>query len=232
MINNISKISKIQRISNPDLPLKFNSSLPISIEVLKELPLDRYKLLLGNREFTTKSQKKLKEKNRYWGNFGKSRDGIITISNLKQMPTFMQDDSNFLDIEMEDFLENLKNISLINFKQWIMDNLEKAGKKEFKIFATMLLALKNEVIHLPFKKNNKLNLVQIKNNEFYMSFENLGPIRGIFENQKLKIDILFSKSLYFLSKKADDINLNIDFSIKEDILPLFEIDKLILDLKG
>jgi hypothetical protein len=65
-----------------------------------------------------------------------------------------------------------------------------------------------------------------------MSFENLGPIRGIFENQKLKIDILFSKSLYFLSKKTNEKNLDIDFSIKSDILPLFEKDKLILDLKG
>jgi len=61
------------------LPLRFNSSLPISIEVLKSLPMNRYKLLLGNKEFTTKSQKKLKEKAKYWGNFGKSKDGIKMV---------------------------------------------------------------------------------------------------------------------------------------------------------
>lgn len=232
MINSISKLSKVAKISNQDLPLRFNSSLPISIEVLKSLPMNRYKLLLGNKEFTTKSQKKLKEKAKYWGNFGKSKDGIITISNLVQMPSFLQSEDGCLNIELEEFLQELKEIDSKKFKEWILNNLENSDKLKFKIFATMLLALKEGVVHIPLLFDGKNTLLQIKNREFYISFENLGPMRGIFENQKLKIDILFPKSLYFLSKKADELRLEIDFSIKEDILPLFEKDKLILDLKG
>ena len=232
MINSISKLSKVSKISNSDLPIRFNSSLPINIEVLKKLPLDRYKLLLGNREFTTKSQKKLKEKSKYWGNFGKSKNGVITITNMVEMPSFMQSEENFLNIELEEFLQNLKDIDLKSYKESILNNLENAKKREFKIFSTMLLALKEGVLHLPLVVEGKPTLLQIKNNQFYMSFENIGPMRGIFENQKLKVDILFSKSLYFLSKKANELEMEVDFSIKNIVLPLFEKDKLILDLKG
>ncbi len=229
MINRLSKLSKISKVSSFNEPLRFNSSLPISIEVLKELPLNRYKLLLGNREFTTKSKKKLKAKERYWGDFSNTKDGVILISNLVKKPTFLQKETNFLDFEFEFLFNKLKKTY---FKDWILDGLEGSSKIEFKIFATMLLALKNGVIHLPLKVENELCLIQLKENKFYMAQHNLGPICGVFENKKLKIDILFQKSFYFLKESLKGSELQIDFNLKESISPIFEKDTSILDIKG
>ncbi|WP_024955122.1 hypothetical protein [Sulfurospirillum arcachonense] len=240
MIRTISKLSKIEASKNSSNPMRFNGSLPINIVVLKTLTMNRYKLLLGSREFTTKSQKKLESGAKYWGNFGESKNGIITISNLVKKPNFLQNDENFLDIDVMKFLEELIKVEspLSTLKEWLLENLanEETQKDTFKLFSEMLLALKEGIIHLPLKQKEKANLLQIRlapnHIEFYCAYENLGPIIGTIDDEILDLKVLFHKTHSFLTKELRKSKISANISINQQIEPLYTSDKLILDLKG
>jgi len=235
-MNNISKLSKIDANANSKSSMRFNGSLPITIEVLKNLGMDRYKLLLGTKEFTTKSQKKLERGAKYWGSFGEGKAGIITISNLIKKPNFLQNNSGFLDIELSEFLAQIAQVEspISTFKEWLIENLENddTKKDKFIIFSDILLALKEDIIHLPLKHNGKTTLLQIKLGpsymEFYCAFENLGPMNGYISKGVFNLNVLFDKTFYFLKKS----NIASNISILKPIEPLYNSDKLILDLKG
>jgi len=235
MINTISKLANIDTNVNSKGSMQFNSSLPITIEVLKNLGLDRYRLLLGRKEFTTKSQKKLELGSKYWGSFGENKNGIITISNLVKKPTFLQNDAKFLDIEVSEFLTQISEVPspISTFKEWIIENLEndKTKKEDFLLFSDMLLALKDDIIHLPLKHNEKTNLLQIKLGsnymEFYCAFNSLGPLKGHISGGVFNLEVLFSKTYYYLKKS----NIATFIKTVKPIEPLYNLDKLILDLK-
>ena len=232
----ISKLSKIDANTNSKSSMRFNGSLPIAIEVLKNLGMNRYKLLLGTKEFTTKSQKKLERGAKYWGSFGEGKAGIITISNLIKKPNFLQNNSGFLDIELSDFLAQIAQVEspISTFKEWLIENLENddTKKDKFIIFSDILLALKEDIMHLPLKHNGKSTLLQIKFGpsymEFYCAFENLGPMNGYISKGIFNLNVLFNKTFYFLKKS----NVASNISILKPIEPLYNSDKLILDLKG
>ncbi len=236
MMNTISKLAKLDSSISSKGAHRFNGSLPITIKVLKVLSLDRYKLLLGTKEFTTKSKKELEHGASYWGSFGEGKNGIITISNLVKKPDFLQNKKNFLDIEVTEFLKQISQVPspISTFKEWIIENLEKDSTKkdDFMLFSDMLLALKENIIHLPLKHNSIPNLLQIKLGneymEFYSAFENLGPLRGIVEGETFRLDVLFDKTYYFLQRSG----ITSYIQIVKPIEPLFSSDRLILDLKG
>lgn len=240
MINTLSKLSKINANQSSNNSLRFNGSLPINITVLKTLGFDRYKLLLGTKEFTTKSQKKLEKGTKYWGSFGEGKNGIVTISNLVKKPNFLQKEDSSIDIECIEFLSQLILVEspISTFKEWIIENLsnENTDKETFKLLSQMFLALKEDVLHLPLKHNGIHNILQIKIKkntiEFYCAFENLGPIKGSFIGNKLKIDILFNKSYFFLVKEMKKSTIISEININKEIEPFYNFDKLILDLKG
>lgn len=239
MIGTISKLSQIDA-NQSNKNIRFNGSLPISITVLKSLGLDRYKLLLGTKNFTTKSQRKLKDGAKYWGNFGEGKNGIVTISNLIKKPSFLQNEEYFLDIECAEFLSQVIQVEspISTLKEWILENLEKDETKKikFSIFSQMLLALKEGIIHLPLKQNKNLNILQIKTSydylEFYCAFENLGPMVGSFKNGILNLEVYFNKTQYFLTKQLNKSDIVSNININKQIEPFFSFDKLILDLKG
>ena len=236
MMNTISKLSKIDANANSKSSMRFNGSLPITIEVIKSLGMDRYKLLLGTKEFTTKSQKKLERGAKYWGSFGEGKAGIITISSLIKKPNFLQNDSDFLDIELSEFLTQISQVEspISTFKEWLIENLEKddTKKDKFILFSDMLLALKEDIIHLPLKHNEKTTLLQVKLGpsymEFYCAFENLGPMNGYISKGVFNLNVLYETTYYFLKKS----NIATNISIIKPIEPLYNSDKLILDLKG
>ena len=236
MMNTISKLSKINDKANSKSSMRFNSSLPINIEVLKALTLNRYRLLLGTKEFTTKSQKKLERGAKYWGSFGEGKDGIITISNLIKKPTFLQNDAGFLDIELSEFLNQISQVEspISTYKEWLIENLAKdeTKKDSFLLFSDMLLALKEDIIHLPLKHNTKTTLLQIKLGprymEFYCAFDNLGPLKGFISRGVFNLEVLFDKTYYFLKKS----NIATNISVNKTIEPIYNSDKLMLDLKG
>ncbi len=214
--------------------LRFNSSLPITIEVLEALEFDRYNLLLGSREFTTKSQKKLEQGAKYWGSFGEGKAGIITISNLVKKPNFLQNSEGFLDIELGEFLTQLSKVisPISTLKEWILENLaeEKTTKDNFMLFSDMLLALKEGIVHLPLKHNGRTTLLQIRldDMEFYCAFESLGAIRGFSDGGFFNLHVLFSQTLYFLKNSE----IEADIVLTSPIEPIYSSDGLLLDLKG
>lgn len=243
MINTLSKLSSINTQQNNANPLRFNGSLPINIEVLEKLNLNKYKLLLGTREFTTRSKKKLELGKKYWGSFGEGKDGIITISNLTKKPNFLQNNESFLDIECIDFLEELKKNEYIldTLKEWILNNLakEEIQKDTFKLLSQMLLALKDGFVHLPLKHKSKPHIIQFKiiedYLEFYIGFENIGPIKGnIFKNNgniTIYLKIYFEKSLYLLQKELEEMGISAQINIDKNIQPIYEANKMILNLQ-
>jgi hypothetical protein len=146
---------------------------------------------------------------------------------------------------MNNVLEELKNLNfpVRFFKNWILENLamKEVDKETFKTLTQMLLALNEKVIHLPFKDNEKPILVQFQSNfnqeiDFYLAYENLGPIKGkiINENREtvLYLDVLFEKSFLFLKKELKKSDIISHMNIQKDIKPLYDTDKLILDIKG
>ena len=245
MINTIANVSSVVSKAEASQNLRFNSSLPISITVLEVMSRDRYKLLLGNREFTTRSLKKLDKNAKYWGNFGESKDGIITISGLLKKPSCLQGNEEFFDIDVKEFLKEYKEFDYPsrNYKNWILSNLamRDIDKTLFQTFTYMLLAQNESVIHLPFKSYKKPILVQFqasfdKTIEFYLAYENLGPIKGVLKKENdtisMEIKILFEKSFYFLKRELNQLKIDINMKIDKNIQPLFDIDMLMLDIKG
>lgn len=212
----------------------FNANLPIVINVLKQIGFNRYMLKIGNKEISTKSQKSLKEKAKYWGEL-RQYMGVINVGGLNEFPKimneyFIQDDSFWI-------LENLAtNSSLKWFHSWILDNLAKTNSKdEFKTLTSMLLALNESVIHLPLKFENKLFLLQIKLEEqkshFYFIFENLAPINGSIVGENIILNSLYDKTIFHLTKHKPS-NLNVSINKVAKISPLWQIEQNLLDVKG
>lgn len=212
----------------------FNANLPIVINVLKQIGFNRYMLKIGNKEISTKSQKSLKEKAKYWGEL-RQYMGVINVGGLNEFPKimneyFIQDDSFWI-------LENLAtNSSLKWLHSWILDNLAKTNSKdEFKTLTSMLLALNESVIHLPLKFENKLFLLQIKLEEqkshFYFIFENLAPINGSIVGENIILNSLYDKTIFHLTKHKPS-NLNVSINKVAKISPLWQIEQNLLDVKG
>lgn len=245
MINTLSKVSSVLSNANQQQNIRFNGSLPITITVLEVMSLERYKLLLGSREFTTKSQKKLEKGAKYWGNFGENKDGIITISGLLKKPSFFQNSSLFLDMQIDTLLQEFAIVPspIRSFKNWILENLalKETDKETFKALSIILLALNEKVIHLPFKSAGKPILVQFhslfdNSLEFYLAYENLGPMRGTLVVDKgeksLYLNVLFEKSFLYLRKELEKLDIISHMNIDKNIVPLYDMDKLMLDVKG
>jgi len=220
--------------------INFNANLPITIEVLKQLGHDRFKLKLGRKELTTKSQKNLKEGKKYWGNFFQGKGGILTISNLYPQPSLFQSDDNFLPLSLDTLLT--PHFSMENWKAFLIHHLsdENTHKELFSALSIMLLALSKGIVHLPLFIKEKKMLLQFagaeKNITFYVAFENLGPIQGrlSLSNHDVKayLEVAYEKTLYFLQKEMHKLGIITELSLCNEIQPLFDSNDLLLDLKG
>lgn len=244
MISTLQKLAGISTniVDTRSASINFNANLPISIEVLKHLELGRFKLKLGRKELTTKSQKDLKEGKKYWGNFYQGKGGILTISNLSMQPEIFQTYDSFLQEEDAALFETIV-LNPQNFKNFLLYNLseEHLSKEQFNIFSSMLLALHKDVVHLPFLKESKKTLLQFKylshtTLAFYAAFENIGPIEGILEhtgiNLELTLHAAYDKSLFYLQKELNTWDISTKLSLQNEIMPLYDTNDLTLDLKG
>ncbi len=243
----ISQVRKIRNIARKidSTSLTFNTNLPISITVLEELHNERYKLLLGKKEFIAKSKKKLSASKKYWGDLNDNKEGIITISNLVEKPNIFNSEMDFLEIQNQSFFDVLEKEEkpLTTIKRYIIDkmNHDETSKEQFTTLSYMLLALSEGIFHLPMLINGRKILLQfsIKRSnyiEFYLAFENIGPLKGIImpyhKNTILDISTMFEKSYHFLKNQFENFNKNIKISIKNELKPLFDSSSILLDLKG
>ena len=230
MIDKISKIARVENHVKRD-PLRYNTNLPLSIKVLGKLSYNRYKLILGKREFTAKSLKELKKGESYWGDLNHTKEGIISLSNLVKKPDILDIEEFFLSDEL--FCDNLRDGDTEKFKKTVI-NLISKEKDRYKLLSLgyMLQALLEGVIHLPLLIENRRVLFQMKRVEeetlFYMGFENLGPIRGFFGKNRRGVEVLFRKSFSYIYPLFEEW----DLKIKDMVNPLFNPSSLLLDTRG
>lgn len=69
----------------------------------------------------------------------------------------------------------------------------------------MLLGLSKGVLYLPFRKETRRSLLQIRpydgGYEIYMALENLGPMKGVLEKDGLKLTLFMKKVSIFWKKR-------------------------------
>ena len=109
----------------------------------------------------------------------------------------------------------------------------------------MLLALHEMVFHLPVTLYGRFALLQYKipdkkeslnqsSIDFYVAFDNTGPIRGVldYETNQLLLFTSFYKTANFLKDELKKLSYDCKIEIRQEIVPLWKGDKALLDLKG
>ncbi|NOX15014.1 MAG: hypothetical protein GXP61_03135 [Epsilonproteobacteria bacterium] len=244
MTNGVRRIKKVARNIDKTLTT-FNNNLPISISVLEETYNQKYKLLLGNKEITARSKKKLLEGHTYWGDLNSTNDGILSISDLIIKPKIFNSNLAFMEIEKDIFFKTLieQKTPFQEIKRSIIKKMssDETTKDEFLTLGYMLLAFEKGVFHMPAIINARKVLLQFRENsdkniEFYLAFENFGAIKGIIASCEniINVDIsaMFEKSLRFIKQTIEDEEYNVTFCIDKNIEPLFNSSEMLLDIKG
>ncbi|WP_263832761.1 hypothetical protein [Sulfurospirillum oryzae] len=218
--------------------INFNANLPVTIEVLKQIDALRYRLKIGRKELTTKSNQNLKVGQKYWANFFESKGGILTISNLYRQPQLFENEAYFLPISIEQLFER-KSFSFNDFKAFLLKQLsnEQLSKELFKIYGYMLLALSKATIHIPLIHQGKKVMVQFQKQTdetllIYLAFEHLGPLWGILSQTELHISAMYEKSFHYLQKESAKLGIITHLTLQKEIKPLFDLSDMVLDLKG
>lgn len=223
--------------STPSRSINFNANLPVNVSVIKRVDAFRYRLKIGRKELTTKSQKPLQEGTLYWGNFSQDKDGILILSDLVAQPILFQNKEYFLQTTLEEMLF-LEPFSMEHFKRVLIEALTQTeiDKVTFRTLSFILFGLSKGVLHLPFFKENKRSLLQIRpyeeGYEFYMALENLGPMRGFVTQKELTLNLLYAKSLFFLEKEVSKLGMMVTLGFGKEIVPLYDAHELSFDIKG
>jgi hypothetical protein len=238
---NISQVGKILKATNRlNMPTEFNASLPITIEVKKQINPIRYILKLGKKEVETKSYTPLEIGGKYKAQINQT-DNKIEIKNLKKLPQIFTKFPDSINYSIDDLIKDEPFKSPEKYKQFLLNHLANSNnQQEFLFFTQLLLATNQNVYHL-FINDEKKSLIQLKPKKkklkFYGFFENLGGIGGeIYLIDEIYLDLMveFHNSLYLIEKHLSDLKGIIINSIKqENLTPLFEISgENILNLKA
>ena len=236
---NISQVGKILKATNRlNMPTEFNSTLPLTIEVKKQINPIRYIIQLGKKEIETKSYTPLEVGSKYKAEI-EQNNSKIEIKNLKKMPTIFERMPQ-LNYSIDNLLEDEPFTSTKKYKTFLLNHLANSSSKEqFLFFTQLLLATTQNVYHL-FINENKKALLQLKPKkrklEFYGYFEHLGAIGGeIYLIDEIYLDLMveFQKSLQFLKENRKNLKGVVINSIKQqELKPLFEISgENLLNLK-
>lgn len=214
----INKLSQIQsaKISN-SIPTMINSSLPVIIKVLEQTRFNRYNIKFGTKTISTTSYKDLEVGSEYYANIGSQSGGMISINSLikREIIKPVLDDG----INLIEMIANSQDLSwLIPYIKSKMAN--SISKDEFSIYADMIMALNENILHIPFYYDNRSALMQIrldKNPKIYLIFSLFAPIIISIKDGKIR---LVSSSYVSLSKALAD-ELKCEFEIKS-VSPLWQ----------
>jgi len=221
---NISKLGKILKTLNRLEGIKeFNATLPVKIEVKKEINPIRYLIKLGNREIETKSNLPLVVGKKYFAQI-KEYKSSIQISNLKPFPEILD------TLEKIPFKEKLIKFS----KEEILHHLANSNSKtEFIFFTNLLLAFNEKIRHLIINEKKKA-LMQYKYSKnrvkFYAVFTHLGEIEGEITSNSLTIHSPYKATLRLIEQYKDELNLNV-FLKQTEVKQLFYFSENLLNLK-
>lgn len=214
----INKLSQIQsaKISN-SIPTMINSSLPVIIKVLEQTRFNRYNIKFGTKTISTTSYKDLEVGSEYYANIGSQSGGMISINSLikREIIKPVLDDG----INLIEMVASSQDLSwLIPYIKSKMAN--SISKDEFSIYADMIMALNENILHIPFYYDNHSALMQIrldKNPKIYLIFSLFAPIIISIKDGKIR---LVSSSYASLSKALAD-ELKCEFEIKS-VSPLWQ----------
>ncbi|AZV46832.1 hypothetical protein C3L23_05965 [Nautilia sp. PV-1] len=227
---NISKLGKILKAVNRLEEIKeFNATLPVKIEVKKQINPIRYLIKLGNREIETKSSIPLLIGKKYFAEI-KENKNRLQISNLKELPRLL---------EMMEKLEikntNEENSSLHSFgKQEILQHLSNSVSKfEFIFYTNMLMAYEQKIHHLIINEKKKA-LMQYKYSKnkvkFYAIFNHLGELEGEITENSLTVYSPYNATLQLINLYKDELSLEL-FLYKKEVSPLYNFSENLLNLK-
>ena len=214
----INKLSKIQsaKISN-SIPTMINSSLPVIIKVLEQTRFNRYNIKFGTKTISTTSYKDLEVGSEYYANIGSQSGGMISINSLTKreiIKPVLDDGINLIEM-----VASSQDLSwLISYIKSKMAN--SISKDEFSIYADMIMALNENILHIPFYYDNRSALIQIrldKNPKIYLIFSLFAPI--IISIKDGKIRLVSSPYASFSKALADE--LKCEFEIKS-VSPLWQ----------
>ncbi len=255
MITQIANLAKIDTLLANLKTTRFNSILPVTINVVEKKPQNEYLLLVGKKEITTKSAKELDVGAKYWGVMKEEPENHrITLSQLLKKPKYLQmQRKSFLPQLNEAKLQELitKENPKSELKAMLLDKLSTAvNKNEFMTITSMIAALNENVFTMVLKEGEQNTMFQFKkrkksNNEakddakvdFYAAFEHLGPVEGVVsvvgDERKLSLSLFYEDSLEFLKNELGNLDLE-GLLYKKDstIEPLFELSTSLLDVKG
>jgi hypothetical protein len=222
---NISKLGKILKtINRVSIPAEFNATLPVKIEVKKQLNPITYLIKLGNRETETKSYLPLEVGKKYMAQI-KELKHSIQITNLKEFP-------KMLDIlQKADIPKGFNEFK----KEEVIKHMANANNKtDFLFFANILLALEKGIYHFAINEEKKA-LIQFKYNKnkvsFYAVFQNLGEIEGEINEYKVTLYSVYENVLNFIKHHENEIDLKVETKLKQPKV-LYQFSDKLLDLKA
>jgi len=220
---NVSKLAKVLKtINRVQTPNVFNASLPIKIEVKKEINPITFLIKLGNKEVETKSKIPLIVGKKYFAQI-KELDSSIQISNLKEYPKILEQ------------LDKIKTKGLDSQnKEEVLKHLANAKtKEEFLFFTNILLALEKKIHHLVIAEKRKA-LMQYKYSKnkikFYAVFSHLGELEGELSLNDLIIYSPYLSTIALINRYKDELPFNVT-TIKKEVKPIYQFSNSLLDLK-
>ncbi len=254
MISQIAKIANIETLLANLKTKRFNSVLPITIDVLEKGDKSQYTLKIGNKELQTKSAMTLDVGSKYWGVMKEDPNNAPTLSQLLKKPKLLQ-------MQRKNFLPELNSAKLqelitkenpkAEMKAVLLERLSTAmNKNEFMTLTNMIAALNENVFTMVLKEGNQSTMFQFKKRkksspdskedakiDFYAAFENLGPVEGIVSvingERKVSLSLFYEESLEFLKNELEYLDLE-GFLYKKDknIEPIYELSASLLDTRG
>jgi hypothetical protein len=222
---NLSKIGKVLKTLNRLEGIKeFNSSLPVKIEVKREINPIKFLINLGNREIETKSYIPLKVGKKYLAQIKEGKYSI-KISNLKEYPKILEILKKI----------DLKDKILSPQKNEIMHNLANANNKnEFIFWMNILLSLQQKIYHIIINEKKKA-LMQLKYKKnsvkFYAVFEHLGEIEGYLSENYLKLFCEFDSTISLIYLYKNELPFNVEIN-KKEIKELYQFSENLINLKA
>jgi len=224
---NISKLGKVLKTFNRLSEIsEFNATLPVKIEVKKQLNPIRYLITLGNREIETKSSLPLTVGKKYFAQI-KENKNILKISNLRELPQIL---------EIMEKISSSKNDKVQSFsKNEILQHLSNAQNKlEFIFYTNMLIALEHKIHHLMINGRKKA-LLQYKYTKkrvkFYAVFTHLGELEGEITPDSLTVSSPYPATLQLIERYKDELELNV-YLQQKDIRALYDFSENLLNLKA
>ena len=255
MISQILNIAKIDSLLSNLKTARFNSLLPMTIDVLDKSKENLYMLKIGTKELSTKSAMNLEVGSKYWGMMKEDASlNSLSLSQLLKKPKLLQmQRDNFLPQFTETKLAELfsKANPKTEFKLMLLDKLSQAStKNEFMTLTNMIAALNENIFTMVLKEGNQNTMFQFKKRkkvnqgakedaqiDFYAAFENLGPVEGLIsvvkDERRVSLSLFYESSLEFLKNELEFLDLKGLLYYKDKkIEPLYELTPSLLDVRG